>query len=89
MAQATHRLTGVDVRYISLAGRPKNGRSMVLKADGDGEVVVMRETQIALTPGRDFGRAGTEAWMRLSFASSMADLIEAVARLSAFLAANR
>ena len=46
MAQATHRLTGVDVRYISLAGRPKNGRSMVLKADGDGEVVVMRETQI-------------------------------------------
>ena len=50
---------------------------------------LMRGTQIALTPGRDFGRAGTEAWMRLSFASSMADLIEAVARLSAFLAARR
>ncbi|MBT9490743.1 MAG: aminotransferase class I/II-fold pyridoxal phosphate-dependent enzyme, partial [Paucibacter sp.] len=50
---------------------------------------LMRETQIALTPGRDFGRAGTEAWMRLSFASSMADLREAVARLGAFLAARR
>ena len=45
MAQATHRLTGVDVRYISLAGRPKNGRAMVLKA-GTGEVVVERETRI-------------------------------------------
>ena len=53
MAQATHRLTGVDVRYISLAGRPKNGRAMILKGSGirpsdlaDGEAVVERETRI-------------------------------------------
>ncbi|MCV2355571.1 pyridoxal phosphate-dependent aminotransferase [Paucibacter sp. B2R-40] len=49
---------------------------------------LMHKTQIALTPGRDFGRAGTESWMRLSFASSMADLQEAVARLTSFLAAR-
>jgi aspartate/methionine/tyrosine aminotransferase len=49
---------------------------------------LMNKTQIALTPGRDFGRAGTESWMRLSFASSMADLQEAVARLTSFLAAR-
>ena len=47
MARATHRLTGVDVRYISLAGRPKNGRAMILKGDlADGEAVVERETRI-------------------------------------------
>ncbi|MDC8772926.1 pyridoxal phosphate-dependent aminotransferase [Roseateles albus] len=49
---------------------------------------LMNKTQLALTPGRDFGRAGTESWMRLSFASSMADLQEAVERLGSFLAAR-
>ena len=49
---------------------------------------LMNTAQIALTPGRDFGRAGAEAWMRLSFASSMADLQEAVARLGQVLAAR-
>ncbi|MFT7724172.1 MAG: pyridoxal phosphate-dependent aminotransferase [Roseateles sp.] len=37
--------------------------------------------QVALTPGRDFGLADPRRWMRLSFASSMADLEEAVRRL--------
>jgi aspartate/methionine/tyrosine aminotransferase len=50
---------------------------------------LMSQTQIAMTPGRDFGHAGTESWMRLSFASSMADLQETVTRLSAYLAARR
>jgi len=46
---------------------------------------LMNEAQIALTPGRDFGRAGSERWLRLSFASSMEDLREAVARLAEVL----
>ena len=46
---------------------------------------LMRTAQIALTPGRDFGRAGSARWLRLSFASSMADLHEAVARLAQVL----
>ena len=47
MARATHRLTGVDVRYISLAGRPKNGRAMILKGDlAESETVIERETRI-------------------------------------------
>ncbi len=50
---------------------------------------LMHKAQIALTPGRDFGRAGTEAWMRLSFASSMADLQETIARLTDYLAERR
>ena len=46
---------------------------------------LMREAQIALTPGRDFGRADPERWLRLSFASSDAVLREALARLKALL----
>ncbi|MFG6413377.1 pyridoxal phosphate-dependent aminotransferase [Roseateles sp. DC23W] len=42
--------------------------------------------QIALTPGRDFGATDPQRWMRLSFASSMDDLQEAVARLREVLA---
>jgi aspartate/methionine/tyrosine aminotransferase len=41
----------------------------------------MRRAHVALTPGRDFGAAETARYARLSFASSMAQLVEAVARL--------
>ncbi|RQO55300.1 pyridoxal phosphate-dependent aminotransferase [Paucibacter sp. KBW04] len=46
---------------------------------------LMRSAQIALTPGRDFGRQGAERWLRLSFASSMEDLQATVARLAEVL----
>ncbi|MDY0745585.1 pyridoxal phosphate-dependent aminotransferase [Paucibacter sp. R3-3] len=46
---------------------------------------LMESAQIALTPGRDFGRAGSERWLRLSFASSMEHLQEAIARLAGVL----
>lgn len=42
---------------------------------------LMRRAQVALTPGRDFGPAGAERFLRLSFASAMPQLEEAVARL--------
>jgi aspartate/methionine/tyrosine aminotransferase len=46
---------------------------------------LMRRAQVALTPGRDFGPAWGERFVRLSFASSMAHLQEAVQRLRAVL----
>jgi len=46
---------------------------------------MMRRAHVALTPGRDFGRASAERFVRLSFASSMAHLEEAVARLESVL----
>ncbi|MFY7863842.1 pyridoxal phosphate-dependent aminotransferase [Roseateles sp.] len=46
---------------------------------------LMHKAQIALTPGRDFGRAGAQRWMRLSFASSLDDLRETIDRLGQFL----
>ena len=42
---------------------------------------MMQRAHIALTPGRDFGHAQTAHHARLSFASSMDDLHEAVRRL--------
>ena len=41
----------------------------------------MRRAQVALTPGRDFGRRAPERYLRLSYASSMAELEEAMTRL--------
>jgi aspartate/methionine/tyrosine aminotransferase len=42
---------------------------------------LMRRAHVAVTPGRDFGHHGSERFMRLSYASSMAQLHEAVGRL--------
>ena len=42
---------------------------------------VMRRAHVALTPGRDFGRFGAERFVRLSYASGMAQLHEGVERL--------
>ncbi len=50
---------------------------------------LMRRAHVAITPGRDFGHAGRERWVRLSYASSMAHLEEAAARLARVLGAAR
>ncbi|MDD0817149.1 pyridoxal phosphate-dependent aminotransferase [Curvibacter sp. HBC28] len=44
---------------------------------------LMKESHLAVTPGRDFGTAQTADFLRFSTASSMAHLQEAVARLKA------
>lgn len=49
---------------------------------------VMRRAHVALTPGRDFGRHGTERYVRLSYANSLAQLEEAMARLARVLVAR-
>jgi len=46
---------------------------------------VMMQAHVAITPGRDFGHSGTERFVRLSYANSMAELQEAVARLGRML----
>jgi aspartate/methionine/tyrosine aminotransferase len=47
---------------------------------------VMQRAHVAITPGRDFGHHGSERFVRLSYASSMAHLHEAVERLGRALA---
>ncbi|MEQ1682080.1 MAG: pyridoxal phosphate-dependent aminotransferase [Burkholderiaceae bacterium] len=46
---------------------------------------MMRRAHVAITPGRDFGHHGSERFVRLSYASSMAQLHEAVERLDKVL----
>ncbi len=46
---------------------------------------MMRRAHVAITPGRDFGHHGSERFVRLSYASSMAQLHEAVDRLGKLL----
>jgi aspartate/methionine/tyrosine aminotransferase len=46
---------------------------------------LMRRAHVAVTPGRDFGRQGSERYIRLSYASSMDRLQLAVERLRATL----
>ena len=43
---------------------------------------LMHQAQVTLTPGRDFGPALARDHVRLSFASSMSDLKEAIARMA-------
>jgi aspartate/methionine/tyrosine aminotransferase len=47
---------------------------------------MMRRAHVALTPGRDFGPHAAERFVRLSFASSMDELEQAMARLARALA---
>lgn len=47
---------------------------------------MMQRAHVALTPGRDFGPAAAERYLRLSFARSMPELEQALARLQRALA---
>ena len=46
---------------------------------------MMKRAHVALTPGRDFGPHAAERYVRLSFASSMAELEQALQRLARVL----
>jgi aspartate/methionine/tyrosine aminotransferase len=46
---------------------------------------MMRRAQVALTPGRDFGQSAPGRYLRLSYASAMPQLEEAMARLKSAL----
>jgi aspartate/methionine/tyrosine aminotransferase len=50
---------------------------------------MMHRAHVALTPGRDFGPAQAERYLRLSFASGMPQLQAAVAQLGRALGAGQ
>ncbi len=58
-----------------------------IKDSWDFAFEVMHRTHVALTPGRDFGIAGMENFVRFSTANSMAQLQESVRRLRGMLLA--
>ena len=50
---------------------------------------MMQRAHVALTPGRDFGPAQAERFLRLSFASALPQLQAAVAQLGRALQGRR
>jgi aspartate/methionine/tyrosine aminotransferase len=58
-----------------------------LRDSWDFSFEVMRRAHVAITPGRDFGQAQTEHFVRFSTASSMTALQQAVQRLQQMLEA--
>ncbi len=50
---------------------------------------ILDEAGVALVPGKDFGRYQPERWLRLSYATSMENLREAVARIARLLVADK
>ena len=59
-----------------------------IKAGGSWDFCdrVLQQAHVAITPGRDFGRADVARYVRLSYANSMVQLEEAVQRLQRMLA---
>jgi aspartate/methionine/tyrosine aminotransferase len=56
-----------------------------VKDSWDFAFEVMKRAHVAVTPGRDFGHAGTERFVRFSTANSLAQLQDAAARLGTLL----
>jgi aspartate/methionine/tyrosine aminotransferase len=46
---------------------------------------LLEQTGVAITPGVDFGETGARRFVRVSYATSMAKLEEAIARLANYL----
>ncbi len=61
-------------------------KKLNVKDSWDFAFELMQRAHVAVTPGRDFGSADTQHFIRFSTASSMAHLQQAVARLKAVLA---
>ena len=79
--------------YAWADGSVAASRLAQTRADGkppmdswDFAYALMHEAHVAVTPGRDFGTAETDRFIRFSTASSMAQLQEAAVRLRALLA---
>jgi len=75
-----------DGAFYAWADCSEACRKLGVKDSWDLAFELMNRAHVAVTPGRDFGRAETGHFIRFSTASSMAHLQEAVARLEAVLA---
>jgi aspartate/methionine/tyrosine aminotransferase len=75
-----------DGAFYAWADCTEACRRLGVKDSWDFTFEIMKRAHVAVTPGRDFGVAQTQNFIRFSTASSMAHLQDAVARLRAVLA---
>ncbi|MDB5894663.1 MAG: aminotransferase [Rhodoferax sp.] len=74
-----------DGAFYAWADCSAIGRRLGIEGSWDFSFEVMRRAHVAITPGRDFGTADTQRFVRFSTASSMAQLQASVARLRTML----
>ena len=70
-----------DGAFYAYADCSKLAAKWGLNGSWELAFALMKRAHLAVTPGRDFGSAAPEQYVRFSTASSMADLQEAIARL--------
>jgi len=74
-----------DGAFYAWADCSEAARRLGVEGSWDFAFAAMRRAHVAVTPGRDFGHAGTSRFIRFSTANSMAQLQEAAARLKGLL----
>jgi aspartate/methionine/tyrosine aminotransferase len=75
-----------DGAFYAWADCSKACKRLGVSGSWDLAFEIMNRAHVAVTPGRDFGQADTQAFIRFSTANSMAQLHTAIARLKALLA---
>lgn len=75
-----------DGAFYAYADCTEAAKRLGVSGSWDFAFELMKRAHLAVTPGRDFGSAAPERFIRFSTASSMAQLQQAVARLDAVLA---
>ena len=70
-----------DGAFYAYADCSSLAKKWGLKGSWEVAFEIMKRAHVAVTPGRDFGVAAPEQYLRFSTASSMAQLTEAIARL--------
>ncbi len=74
-----------DGAFYAYADCTEAAARLGVSGSWDFSFELMKRAHLAVTPGRDFGKAAPEQYVRFSTASSMAHLQEAVARLTSVL----
>ena len=75
-----------DGAFYAWADCTKACEKLGVNGSWDLAFELMNRAHVAVTPGRDFGHADTQHFIRFSTANSMAQLHSAIARLTALLA---
>ncbi len=75
-----------DGAFYAYADCTQAAKKLGISGSWDFAFELMKRAHLAVTPGRDFGHAAPEQFVRFSTANSMAQLKEAVARLESVLA---
>ena len=74
---------GTFYMFISMAGAiGKKANGIVINSSDDFAALLLEDQKVAVVPGTGFGASD---YMRLSFATSMENIVEGLSRINAFI----